>query len=185
MKKILTSLIVLTSLTLNLCAQEEDKEKSDFYIVTKALMILGDTVKHGDATLSGSLGYGIGVDLGYKLEKGFSVEIDATYATSDVTEQTEHGHKITVDASYITTSLALVYIYPIVHHLEIFGKVGFEYEIEKINDLDIDTSDTGFIYAIGLEYEMNEHVSLLGEYEATTIEGPRGNSMIVGVIYHF
>jgi hypothetical protein len=32
---------------------------------------------------------------------------------------------------------------------------------------------------------MNEHVSLLGEYEATTIEGPRGNSMIVGVIYHF
>ena len=185
MKKIILSLALLTSLTSSLCAQEEHTSKSGFYIATKALMTLGDKVKHGDATLDGSTGYGIGIDFGYKIGKGFAVEVDATYVENDVTEKNEHGHEITVTGSYITTSLDLVYAYPLTHELEIFIKGGYEYEIEKISDLDIDTSDTGFIYALGLEYELNEDLSLLGEYEATTIEGPRGNSIFAGVVYHF
>jgi len=189
MNKIVTSLALITSLSISLCAQEEHTHKSDFYIATKALMTLGDTVEHGEATLDGSSGYGLGVDFGYKIGKGFAVEVDATYAKNDVTERdvNEHGHEHVITASglYVTTSLDLVYAYPLTHQLEIFIKGGYEYEIEKISDLDIDTSDTGFIYAAGLEYELNENLSLLGEYEATTIEGPRGNSIFAGVVYHF
>lgn len=85
----------------------------------------------------------------------------------------------------MTSSLDIAYAYPISHKFELFVKGGYEYEVEKINDLGIDASDTGFIYAAGIEYEINEKVSFISEYEGTTINGPRGNSVFAGAIYHF
>ena len=185
MKKFFISLVILSSFALNLFATQEHKEEGRYYVAVKALMTLGDTVQHGTSQLSGATGKGLGIDLGYKLGNGFAVEIDATYAKNDITERDELGDEITVNASYMTSSLDIAYAYPITHVVELFVKGGYEYEVEKINDLGIDASDTGFIYAAGVEYELDEHISLIGEYEGTTINGPRGNSIFAGAVYHF
>ena len=184
MKKIFISLVILSSFALNLFAAKENEE-GRYYVAVKALMTLGDTVQHGTSQLRGSTGKGLGVDLGYKFENGFAVEIDATYAKNDITERNELGEEITVDGSYMTSSFDIAYAYPVTHAVELFIKGGYEYELERINALGIDASSTGFIYAAGVEYEIDERVSLIGEYEETTISGPRGNSIFAGAVYHF
>jgi len=191
MKKILTLLAISSLATLNIYASEvehsemHEEQKSDFYVAVKAIATLGDSIEEEHATLEGDVGKGIGIDLGYKLSHGFSVEVDATYVTNTVTEKPLHGESEDFSASYITTSLDIAYKYPLTHTVGLVAKCGYEYEIEKIDDLDIDNSETGFVAAVAVEYEVSEHMALLGEYEYTTIEGPRGDSVFAGVVYSF
>lgn len=191
MKKVLAVLVLSSLVSLNVYASEEEHhmgektEKNNFYIAVKGMSTLGDSIEEGSSTLEGSTGVGIGVDVGYKLPYGFSVEIDATYAENTVTETLSNGDSEEFDASYITTSLDVDYKYHLTHEIGLIVKVGYEYEIETIDGLNIDNSSTGFIFAGAVEYEVSEHVALLGEYEATTIEGPRGNSIFAGIVYDF
>jgi len=60
--------------------------ESDFYVVVKGLSIAGDTVNHEGAILDGDRGYGLGIDLGYRLGNGFALEYDFSYAKNMVTE---------------------------------------------------------------------------------------------------
>ena len=190
MRKILTLLAIssLTSLSLQASEPEHSEvttEQSNFYVAVKAIATLGDSIKEEHATLKGDTGVGIGIDLGYKLDYGFSVEIDGTYVTNTVTETLHNGDHEEFKASYITTSLDIAYKYPITHTIGLVVKGGYEYEIEKINGLDIDHSENGFVFAGAVEYELTEHMAVLAEYEHTTIEGPRGDSVFAGVVYSF
>jgi opacity protein-like surface antigen len=190
MKKILTLLTLcsLSSLTIQAAEleQNEMKEKeSNFYVAAKAIVTLGDSIDEEEVTLEGDTGIGIGIDLGYKLGYGFSVEVDGTYVSNNVTETQENGDSETFTASYITSSIDIAYKYPITHEVGVVLKTGYEYEIEKINDLDIDNTETGFVFAGAVEYEVSEHGAILAEYEVTTIDGPRGNSVFLGMLYSF
>jgi opacity protein-like surface antigen len=191
MKKILTLLAVSSIATLNIYATEVEKNemheetKSGFYVAVKAITTLGDSIKEEGATLEGDTGVGIGIDLGYKLAYGFSVEVDGTYVDNTVTETSIEGESEEFNAYYITSSLDIAYKYPLTHTIGLVAKCGYEYEIERINDLGIDNSETGFVFAGAVEYEVSEHMALLGEYEYTTIDGPRGNSIFAGVVYSF
>jgi opacity protein-like surface antigen len=188
MKKILTTLAVGSLLSLNVYGsqhQEEVEHKGyDFYISVKAASILGDFVKEEQETLNGDMGYGIGIDFGYKISHNFAIEIDVAYTQNDVTQTDEEGKTEELSANYISSSLDLVYIEHVNHNFGLFGKVGYEYELEQIDTYE-DTSDTGFILAAGAEYKIAEHVALLGEYEYTFIDGPKGNSIYIGLIYGF
>jgi len=187
MKKILAVLALSSLASLNVYASEVEHgtEKNDFYIAVKALTTLGDSISEEGATLEGDTGFGLGVDLGYELSHGFSVEVDVTYVENTVTETLANGDSEDFSASYITTSLDVDYKYHLTHDVGLLVKVGYEYEVETINDLDIDNSETGFVFAGAVEYEVSEHVALLGEYEVTTIDGPRGNSLFAGIVYDF
>jgi len=184
MKKILLVMVLL--LSTQLFAKEEMQEtQSKYYIVVKALNILGDSVRHGEAILDGDNGYGFGVDFGYRLEKGFSLEYDFSYSTNDVTEFVEGEEPRTASATYMTHAIDLVYAYEILHKLELFAKVGYEYELEKITDYDIDNGSDGAVIGAGLEYEIEENYKVVGEYEHSTIDGPRGDSLYLGLMYNF
>jgi len=162
----------------------EKETESKFYIIAKGLMVLGDTVDHGDAVLDGDRDYGYGIDLGYRLGKGFALEYDFSYAHNTVTETV--GEEVEeARASYMTSALDLVYTYEATEALGIFVKVGYEYEWEKIRNLDIDNNDNGFVYGAGVEVAMNESYKLVAEYEHSTIEGPHGDSIFAGVMYNF
>lgn len=124
-------------------------------IATKAYS-LGTSVEEEGATLEGSAGVGLGVDVGYKLGAGFSVEVDVAY----VLEKKTTGEETTVKGSFTTTSLDVAYIHHITHELEAFIKGGYEYELSHTS-------------AIALEYE------------GTTIEGPRGYIASLGYVYSF
>jgi len=186
MKKILLA-FVLTVMTSQLFANEmhDEQKESKYYAVVKALYIAGDTVQHGEATLVGKDGYGFGIDLGYRLEKGFSLEYDFSYSTNTVTEHVEEELPRDADATYMTHAIDLVYGYEVIEHLELFAKVGYEYELEKISDFGIDKHSDGGVIGAGAEYEFTHNMKILGEYEHSTIDGPRGDSIYCGLMYNF
>jgi len=165
--------------------EEVEVEESRFYIVTKALASLGAEVEHGDALLDGAGGYGIGIDLGYRLGNGFAIEYDFSYAKNRVTEKVIGFEPEKVDAHYYTSSIDLVYVFEVTETVGIFGKVGYEYEWETIDALNIDSRDDGFIAGLGLEVGINERYKFLLEYEHSTIDSPRGDSLYAGLMYNF
>ena len=61
------------------------------YFEPKLIMTMGETISHGESTLSGDIGYGIGYDLGYSFTENFALELDGTYSKSDVTETLSTG----------------------------------------------------------------------------------------------
>lgn len=161
-------------------------EESRFYVVVKGLASLGAEAEHGEAILDGDGGYGIGIDLGYRLGKGFALEYDFSYAKNTVTEITEHHEPEEFDAHYYTSALDLVYSYEATETLGIFAKVGYEYEWETIDELGIDSSrDHGFVVGAGVEIALNEKYKVVGEYEHSTIDSPRGDSLYLGLMYNF
>lgn len=165
--------------------EHQETEESNFYVVAKGLTISGDTVMHELNTLDGDRGYGFGVDFGYRLGHGFAIEYDFTYAKNTVTETDEFNNKEEGDGKYYAHALDLVYTYHLSHTMGLFVKGGYEYEKEEIDAFEIDGSDHGFNYGVGLEWSMNDKYALVMEYEKSTIEGPRGDALFVGVMYNF
>jgi len=159
--------------------------ETPFYVVVKGLMIFGDSVNHGDAVLDGDMDFGYGIDLGYRLGHGFAVEYDFSYSRNTVTENKPGEEPVNVRGEYYTSALDIVYTYELTEELGVFGKVGYEYEWEKINALDIDNTDNGFVFGAGFEVAMDENFKFVTEYEHSTIDGPRGDSLFAGVMYSF
>ena len=188
MKKIISVIAMSSILGAGLYANEiEEKESnSDFYVAVKAMATLGSSIDEETTTLKGSIGKGLGIDLGYEVSHGFSVEVDGTYIVNTVTETDRAtGDSRDLSASYATNSLDIAYKYMATEALGLVAKCGYEYEFEKIPDLNVDKTSSGFVYAAALVYEVSEHMAVLGEYEVTTIKGPRGNSAFAGIEYSF
>ena len=186
MKKILSAVTMGALLSTGVLAHEVEahEEKSNFYVAAKALMILGNDVSEEGEKLKGESGAGFGIDLGYRLAYGFSFEIDGTYATNDVKITNELGESEKFSATYITNSFDIAYRYPFTESFAGVIKGGYEHEYEDISGKGTSNSD-GFAYAAALTYELNEHFGVLAEYEGTTIDSPRGNSVFAGVEYTF
>jgi len=178
-KKILPLVTALTLSTQVMANEDMHHEKeSKFYVVAKALYTLGDTVEEETTTLDGDTGMGFGLDFGYRLEYGFAVEYDFSYSTNTV-----HAGAIEADADNMTHALDLVYTYEATEALGLFVKAGYEYEEESLeNDT---THDDGAVFGAGAEYALNHNYSLVAEYEHSTIEGPKGDSVFAGVMFNF
>ncbi len=159
-------------------AHEEHHAELPYYVALKGMYTLGDTYKNEE----GDAGYGVGIDLGYRLGHGFAVEIDGTYENGDVTAK-EEEEEISENVEYYTTSLDLVYVYEVGAGFGVLGKVGYEYEYEKVGDET--NNDTGFIFAAGAEYEINEEFKAIAEYEHSLIDGPKGDAILAGIMYNF
>ena len=170
---------------INEVVEEAVEAESPFYIIGKGMMILGDKANHEESVLDGDQGYGFGIDLGYRIGNGFAIEYDFSYARNDVLETREGHEEEEGRAEYYTSALALVYTYEATESLGIFGKVGYEYEWEKIKKFDIDGHDDGFVFAGGIEVKMDESYKFVLEYEHSTIEGPKGDAVFAGVMYNF
>ena len=155
---------------------EKEKAEKDFYTVIKGMRITGDSTK----TLDADAGFGVGLDIGYRLGKGFATEIDLSFAKSDLNTPTKN------EASYKTASLALVYTLPITETMGLFAKAGYVKEQTKVNALNIDETDSGIVYSGGLEYKLNDNYGIVAEYEGSTIDDSiRGDSISLGVMYNF
>jgi len=187
MKNILLATLVATQLFTQLHAEDEmnnETKETPFYVVVKGMMILGDSMNEEHAVLKGDIGYGYGIDLGYRIGNGFAVEYDFSYASNNVTETV--GEEINkASANYYTSALDIVYTIEATEKLGLFGKVGYEYEWEKISDYNIDNRNSGFVFGAGVEIEMNEKYKLITEYEHSLIEGPRGDSLFIGLDVNF
>ncbi|BAF70904.1 porin family protein [Nitratiruptor sp. SB155-2] len=175
--------IIVSGLLLGttLFAHEQDsvhESEKPYYVVVKGIHNYGD--RNGNE--KGDHGNGIGVDLGYRLGHGFAIEIDGSYEKTKVTvfEETE---TLRENIKYWTTSLDVAYTYEMSESLGILFKVGYEYEYEKTDSEN--GHDTGLVYAAGFEYAFDSTWKILGEYEKSTIEGPKGDMITLGVMYNF
>ena len=161
-------------------------EESRFYVTVKGLASLGAEAEHGEAILDGDEGYGIGIDLGYRLGHGFALEYDFSYAKNSVTERIEHHEPEEFDAHYYTSALDIVYVFEVTETVGLFGKVGYEYEWETIDELGIDSSrEHGFVAGVGIEVAVSEKYKFIAEYEHSTIDSPRGDSLYAGLMFNF
>jgi len=163
---------------------ETEAVESKFYVVAKGMYMLGDTVDHEASVLDGDKDYGFGIDFGYRIANGFAVEYDFSYGSNTVTE-TLAGVSEEAKAKYYTSALDLVYVYEVTETFGVFGKVGYEYEWEKISDFDIDSTDHGLVFGAGVEVAINETYKFVAEYEHSTIDSPHGDSIFAGVMYNF
>lgn len=198
MKKALFSALLATQLLTQLHAggdiepvemnepemMEHEAEESNFYIVAAASVDFGDTVMHEGIELDGDQDFGFGIDFGYRLGNGFAIEYDFTYARNTVS-RTEDGIDEEAEGTYYTSAIDLVYVYEATETIGIFGKVGYEYEWETIDEYGIDGTDHDFVFGAGVEIAMNETYKLLFEYEYSLIESPRGPSIFAGVMVNF
>ena len=163
---------------------EEHHKELPYYIAVKGMYTLGDTYTNEEGIVEdGDAGYGIGIDLGYRIGHGFAIEIDGTYENGDVTFKEEGAEDVKETVKYYTTSLDLVYVYEIGAGFGILGKVGYEYEHEEVADETNNEND--FIFAVGGEYEVNKEFKFVAEYEHSLIDGPKGDAILAGVMYNF
>ena len=166
-------------------------EEGNLYVVAKGLVSLGDTyteeatATEPEAKLKGDAGTGVGIDLGYRIGYGFATELDFSYTHTTVTKSVAGEEDKSAGADYYSYGIDLLYGYHINEKVVLFAKIGWEWEKEKISELDIDGTNDGFSYAGGIEYGLNEHWALVGEYEGTLIDGPHGNTIFAGASYTF
>lgn len=166
-------------------AWAERNEHSNYYLVVKALYSLPQKVDHDGHTLESEPGFGMGLDLGYKITHNLALELDFSYDENKVNAEDAHHVKHTYDGIYYTYALDLAYTYHFTKRIGLMGKAGIEMEDERIDALDIKTTETGLAYGLALEYVLTQHYEVLVEYEGTTIESPRGHSLFAGVKYNF
>jgi len=164
---------------------EAIEEESNLYIVTKGMMILGDKVTEEGALLDGDRGYGFGIDLGYRIGEGFALECDYSYANNTMTESRVGMEAEAFDMNYQSLAFDLVYTYEVAESVGIFGKAGYEYEWENNDDTDAHAYDYGMVFGAGVEVAMSESYRFVAEYEHSTIDGPKGDTVFAGIMYNF
>lgn len=166
-------------------------EEGNLYVVAKGLVSLGDTYTEEatstepEAKLKGDAGQGFGIDLGYRLGYGFATELDFAYTHTTVTKSVAGEEDKRAGADYYSYGIDLLYGHHINEEIVLFAKVGWEIEKEKISAFGINGTNDGFAYAAGLEYGLTSHWALVGEYEGSLIDGPRGDSVFAGASYTF
>jgi len=191
-KKITVASLALIMSSSTVIAKEHTKS-GEFYVVAKALLTTAETIQEGHGVeVEGKKGGGIGFDIGYTLPNHFAIEFDASYSGNSlrekhtVTEGAEEKVEIKdVKGHYWTYALDVTYTIPLTHEIGIMGKLGYEFEHEIINKLDINAHDSGIVYGAGIEYHLSEHYEALLEYEGSAIDSPRGSSVYVGIKYIF
>ena len=162
-----------------------EAEESKLYIVAKGMMILGDDMTEEGAIVDGDRGYGFGIDLGYRIGEGFALECDYSYANNTDTESRKGFEPEEFDVNYQSLAFDLVYTYEVTESIGVFGKAGYEYEWENIDDRDENNYDFGVVFGAGIEVEMGEAYKFVAEYEHSTIDGTKGDTLFAGVMYNF
>ena len=178
------SVVGLLLLALTQSVNASSDHNGVFYITPKVVYTLGDNFVHNGHLLEGDPGYGIGIDFGYAFTKNYGIEFDTTYVEADVTGEHNH-HRVKDKAEYTTYAINAVYIRNLTGHLNLALKVGYEWEYEKIDHLEIKETVDGVDYAVGIEYAIDEHMEVDFEYEASTVKGTRGAAFFLGLKYLF
>lgn len=163
-------------------AEHEEHSEASLYVVTKGLVSLSSNIDEKGSKLESDLGTGAGIDLGYRLGHGVSVEVDYAYTHVGITEKKTIGEELekeSLTGDFNSVSFDALYSYHVTEPMALFIKGGYEYETEKIKE---SKSEGSFIYGAGVEYEVKENLALIAEYENTTADSVKGATIAVGLV---
>ncbi|MDT8339766.1 MAG: outer membrane beta-barrel protein [Sulfurimonas sp.] len=181
LSKFIVSGLTLLAVSQTASASSSSGDGSGFYIVPKAVVVLGDTIMHHGHKLNGETGVGAGIDLGYSFTPNYALELSATHAEADVVED-DH---IKDTAEYTTYGFNFAYTRILVGHFAILAKLGYAWEYEKMDKLHIKETLDGVTYALGFEYGVAENMELVFEVEGANVTSSRGESLLFGLKYKF
>ncbi len=181
LKKVIVSGLTLLAVSQTAYASSSSEDKSGFYIVPKAVVILGDTIMHHGHKLNGETGVGAGIDLGYSFNANYAVELSATHAEADVVED-DH---VEDTAEYTTYGFNFAYTRILVGKFAILAKLGYSWEYEKMDNLHIKETLDGLTYALGFKYGIADNMDFVFEAEGANVTSSRGESLLFGLKYKF
>ncbi|MCF6340443.1 MAG: porin family protein [Sulfurimonas sp.] len=186
MKDLLSKIIVGAVALLVLSQSANAASGPGFYVVPKALIIVGDKTVHNGKNYDGDAGAGIGIDIGYALTSNFALEVALTYAEADVSH-TYSGVTYNGDAEYTTYGVVVVYSRNIIGHLRGFAKFGhaYEYEVIKLAKNGFKDTVNGNIFAAGVEYKFADNMEVVFEVEHADVISTRGQGVMLGLKYIF
>jgi OOP family OmpA-OmpF porin len=119
---------------------------------------------------------------GYQVNQTWAAEAGYTdFGDHDVANGTSKGN------SYYLAGKATM---PINEQFNAYGKLGVQHSERKFNSplVNVKDSDTGAYGALGVEYKLNQQVSLTAEYERygkSKDIGAKANAWTVGAHYNF
>lgn len=122
---------------------------------------------------------------GYQIDQNWAVEGGYTwFDKQDI--GTGGGGNVKSENSYIAGK----YTYPFNDRFSGFAKLGVAYTERKLNSrlVSYNDNDTGVYGALGVQYKLNQNVSLIGEYERYGKDkelGAKADVYTVGVQYDF
>jgi len=188
MKSILSKILVGAAALLVLSQSANAGGGTGFYIVPKALMIVGDKTLHNGKDYDGDAGAGIGIDIGYALTSNFALEVALSYAEADVSHYYyADGKTYNGDAEYTTYGIVAVYSRNIIGHLRGFVKFGhaYEYEVIKLSKNGFKDTVNGNVFAAGVEYKFADNMEVVLEVEHADVISTRGQGVMLGLKYIF
>lgn len=162
-------------------ASSSSEDKKNYYIVPKAVVVIGDTITHHGHEIDGEAGVGVGVDLGYSINTNYALELSATHAEASVIEDAHVKDR----AEYTTYGVNAVYTRNLVNHLGFLAKLGYGWEYEKMDKLHIKETLDGVTYAVGLEYGVADDTEVVFEVEGANVTSSRGESLLFGLKHKF
>ncbi|WP_296947766.1 porin family protein [uncultured Massilia sp.] len=124
---------------------------------------------------------------GYQLDQNWAVEAGYTdFDSQDFNRGATRG-SVKGSGSYIAGK----YTVPFNERFSGYGKLGVAYSERKYNDnlgVRINDTDTGVYGALGVQYKLNQNLSLIGEYERYGKDkayGAKADVYTVGLQYGF
>ena len=137
--------------------------------------------------------YRVGAKLygGYQFDHNWGVEGGYTYFDDQDFSRSIGNRRLNGNVKGSSSYIAGKYTMPLSDRFSAFGKLGVAYNERKYNDntgLHYKENDTGVYAGIGVQYKLNQNVSLIGEYERygkDTNLGAKADVYSVGVQYDF
>lgn len=129
---------------------------------------------------------------GYQFDRNWGVEAGYTYLDSqDFSRSIGANRNLSGSVKGSNSYIAGKYTIPINERFSAYGKLGLAYTERKYSDnagLRYNDNDTGVYGGVGVQYKLNQNVSLVGEYERYGKDkkiGAKADAYTVGLQYDF
>ena len=129
---------------------------------------------------------------GYDINQNWGVELGYTHhGSEDYDTRGNNALPVQADVKGSSSYVAAKYTMPVNERVSAYGKLGAAYSERKnhINGFgNINERDTGVYGGVGVQYAVNQNVSVVGEYERYGKDkstGTKADALSVGVKYGF
>lgn len=128
---------------------------------------------------------------GYDIDQNWGVELGYTHHGSEDYDTNSNALPVRAQVKGSDSYVAAKYAMPVNDRVSAYAKLGASYS-ERKNDLSgvgrITDRDTGVYGSVGVQYALNQNVSVVGEYERygkDKATGSKADALNVGLKYGF
>jgi len=130
---------------------------------------------------------------GYEITQNWGVEAGYTHHGSEDYDTNSNATPVRAQVKGSDSYLAAKYAMPVNERVSAYAKLGASYserknELRGVNNVQVNDRDTGVYGSLGVQYAVNQNVSIVGEYERygkDKATGSKADALNVGLKYGF